>query len=650
MPREQRADIDGLKGLAIIAVVLFHFSDIYSLSLSVDAEWLSGGFLGVDVFLVITGYLLTASILGRLNNQSFSLLNYYKSRFTRLYPALAVICFISLLLGYFLLYPKIFMELASEIVSTFTTVGNFRFANTGGYFGLSSVDKPLLHTWYICISMHFYLLYPLILLLLFKLNSSRLKYSVLGVFVVFLILAILTGNKDKSYLVTQSRFFEPVFGSLIFCFKDELHHYLEKITRGNYLYVELGALLLLIYGFIFVNMNGRYYTPAISVIPLISTALILVCNSKKTVLNIPVINALGKHSYSIYLCHWPLFVFMARIGLFNTSIILVIVLSLILTFIFYYLFEKHTVSYKATILLMVLCVLPYSHIKKTWGDNYISQFMTLDEDTSSEKEVLPAVEKQYGDIALYRYGEGRPDLFIIGDSHTEQYKSYFDHHRAGNLYFAYNPATMAYGKWIVNSKCHFHHVTSESRHNYFSLYTETLNKLKKGDKVILANNWFIYAMEHECKSLHNITDAQFNSYVNDLLKMFDEEIVLHPELKFYIVGQGIYTSQTIAACSQADFKDSVLKHIINQSYCSTTIDYQKKYTEALNKALSKYAEDRINVEFIDRNTPLVEGDFFKTTFDNKALFRDNHHYTRFGGSRIIQYILEQVGFNRKQEI
>lgn len=150
-----RKDINGLRAFAVIAVMLFHFMP----------EFVPGGFIGVDVFFVISGYLMTQIIVSKLHLQQFSLKEFYAARARRILPALVVLCLVLLALGWLLLLDQAFVRLANELVYASTLTSNIAYYGQAGYFDVSSLQKWLLHTWSLSLEWQFYLLYPIALML-----------------------------------------------------------------------------------------------------------------------------------------------------------------------------------------------------------------------------------------------------------------------------------------------------------------------------------------------------------------------------------------------------------------------------------------------------------------------------------------------------
>ena len=283
MNKEKRADIDFLKTIAIIAVVLYHFFDIQKASSkSFNLSLFDGGFLGVDIFLVVSGFLITGSILTKINESNFSILNFYKRRLSRIYPPLIVLCLFVIFFGYFLLLPDLYKEAVVETVNTLIGIANFRFANSGGYFSLATVDKALLHTWYIAITIQFYILIPIILVILKKLFKDKFKYAVLLLTISLICLAPKFCVEGKGYLLTQCRIWEMFVGASLFLFKDDLYSVLVKENNklsAFYFYVGIIATIVSI---LTVRLTyGEYYVYT-SVFTVIATCIVLLANHQNS--------------------------------------------------------------------------------------------------------------------------------------------------------------------------------------------------------------------------------------------------------------------------------------------------------------------------------------------------------------------------------
>src|SRR5580698_8696375 len=175
-----RPDIDGLRAVAVLPVVFYHYS----------VPPFSGGFVGVDVFFVISGYLITGLIWNEIRAGSFSLLDFYERRVRRIFPALFAMLAVTTLASAFLLFPHTLLRFAISLLATAGFVSNFHFWGEAGYWAADSVDKPLLHTWSLAVEEQFYLLFPGLLYLLRSVSSRRMVWVLGGMLLVSLAISI----------------------------------------------------------------------------------------------------------------------------------------------------------------------------------------------------------------------------------------------------------------------------------------------------------------------------------------------------------------------------------------------------------------------------------------------------------------------------
>jgi len=165
-----REDINALRAIAVASVVVFHFNH----------SWLPGGFAGVDVFFVISGFLMTMIVVKGLEKENFSILSFYIARVKRIIPALSVLCFILLIFGLFFISPIDYLNLGKHAAASLSFVSNMVYWSESNYFNPSSNEKWLLHTWSLSVEWQFYLIYPLALVFLKKVLTFRqLKFVVL---------------------------------------------------------------------------------------------------------------------------------------------------------------------------------------------------------------------------------------------------------------------------------------------------------------------------------------------------------------------------------------------------------------------------------------------------------------------------------------
>ena len=645
--KDKRQDIDGLKGIAILAVVFYHLFDLLKSGQYTESTLFDGGFLGVDIFFVISGFLITSSVFYKLSNNDFSLLAFYKRRCLRILPPLLFVCIFTLVIGYFLLFPEVYKELNIEVANALLFIGNFRFANSGGYFALTSSDKPLLHTWYLAVTIQFYILFPLIVLLLKKVFSlKRLPLAVTIVFIILTVTSVLVSRNGKGYLLTQCRIFELFFGSVLFFYKDIV--YKRVFSLNTYLPVlgEVLGIVIIIASIFTVELQNGVWTVTTSLPTMLGTALIILSHNKNSVLRLHPLTLLGRCSYSLYLWHWPLFVFALRCGYTDTvlSCSIVILVILIFTAISYIFTEKRKVDYKVTIAIFLLCAISYFYFHHVDGKNYLSKYIApVPQDLVLEKQYTPSIAFQKGNQAVWHYGlqTETPKIFFVGDSNLGHYIWYLRNENKTAVYTLARAGTLAYGKYFTYLQT-LDSDSLEEKSNYYDLYKSTLNMLKDGDKVIFCNRWEIFYEIYCTNNKLPKDDNSLEKYVNEVITELKEQIQLHPKLSFYIVGTSYAPNFPSIILTNIEISDSKVKYLINSKNAKILQNYKDRKIELINNKLSEFCESTPNAKFIDRNVPLVTKDGLLLCSGNVSLFHDPAHYTQLGGAFIAKYIMEQI--------
>jgi peptidoglycan/LPS O-acetylase OafA/YrhL len=195
-----RPDIDGLRAVAVVAVVIFHFS----------SARLPGGFVGVDVFFVISGYLITELIMRELDNDHFSYLRFYARRIRRILPALILILLATMLLGFLILLPDEQARLAKEIIASSFFSYNFLLARETGYFDASAGTRPLLHLWSLGIEEQYYIVWPLLLVLIWRWSARRTVIATLAVTSFLLNIGLVYRYPSATFYLPFTRFWGVV--------------------------------------------------------------------------------------------------------------------------------------------------------------------------------------------------------------------------------------------------------------------------------------------------------------------------------------------------------------------------------------------------------------------------------------------------------
>jgi len=305
---------------------------LYHADLSIFSDWFSGGFLGVDVFFVISGYLITNLILRESNQGGFSYANFYLRRARRLLPALFTVALVSLVIGWWLMLPGQFRELAESVRAALLFLSNMFFLFENSYTAEVAPLKPFLHTWSLSVEEQFYLLYPVTLVTLFHQLRTQLFTALLLIGAVSLGLsAYLTlVTSDYAFYLFPTRIWELVAGALIAVREVEGKEPGRQFADA---WVSVG--LLLIAGSI-ILVDDRFADPSLhTLVPVLGTVLVIRYAPASRIgafLGIRWLVACGLMSYSIYLWHHPALAF-ARIAWVGQVTDLVLVVSVLLSII-----------------------------------------------------------------------------------------------------------------------------------------------------------------------------------------------------------------------------------------------------------------------------------------------------------------------------
>lgn len=331
--KKYRPEIDGLRALAILPVILFH----------AGFTLFSGGFVGVDVFFVISGYLITSIILAEKENAAFSLIAFYERRARRILPALFFVMLASLPFAWFWLMPTDLKNFSESLIRVPLFWSNVFFYNKSDYFDISSELKPLLHTWSLSVEEQYYLIFPIFLLMFWRFGT---RFIVIFLFLIFLssfsYAQYMVGvNSNAAFFLLPSRFWEILIGAFI-----AFYYANHNIRKHNHITEQLGSLV----GFIFIvysifAFNARSPFPGFyALVPTAGAALIIIFATNRTFVGKLLSNKLmlgvGLVSYSAYLWHQPLFAFARHRNPNEPSLYLMAAL-IILTFILAYLTWKY---------------------------------------------------------------------------------------------------------------------------------------------------------------------------------------------------------------------------------------------------------------------------------------------------------------------
>jgi len=322
-----RKEIDGLRALAVIPVIFYHSGFLI----------FQGGFIGVDIFFVISGYLITSIIIKDIHSKNFSVLNFYERRIRRILPALFFMMLCTLPFAYKFMNPSNLKEFSEGIIASSTFWSNFLFYSQTDYFGIAAEINPLIHTWSLSVEEQFYIIFPVFFFLLWKLRIKRILFILSFIFIISLLLAQFIQNINPSspfvkedwnwfsnslasFYLTPTRAWQLIMGVLVAIFLTKDNDNI-KIRSKNFL--SFLGFLLIIFSILFFSKSTPL--PSIlSLIPTLGVCLIIIYAKPNTIVHTILSNkilvGIGLISFSAYLWHQPLLAFTKIIKIENPGI------------------------------------------------------------------------------------------------------------------------------------------------------------------------------------------------------------------------------------------------------------------------------------------------------------------------------------------
>ena len=411
-----RKDIQGLRAIAVLLVFIFHL----------NASWLSGGFVGVDIFFVISGFLISSIILSELDKSKFSFIDFYKSRIKRIVPAYYSLLIVIAIVGVFVFVSSDIHVFRKSLFWATTFNSNYYFSTLDTYFGAENSENPFLHTWTLAIEMQFYLFLPL--LLVFIKRKWRLPFISILTIALF-IYNIFNGNKNLMYFSLLARTPEFLIGVLCSLIYRKVNF--SKITA--FLLSITGLVLILVSAF-FINENS-YFPGVLAIIPCLGAAFLILAseNPVRTFLSNKVFLFIGDLSYSLYLWHWPVMAFFRyyyNIHEFTwIQSIIIIPITLSLSLFSYYCIEKSLrkkegIKFWGSLIILsgisvaaVFLVIPINKRVSYIPLDYTTPTFGMDSHGNTFKHV-----ETLGDTFATKN-----KILLLGDSHARCMKLYFDY-------------------------------------------------------------------------------------------------------------------------------------------------------------------------------------------------------------------------------
>ena len=426
-----RPDIDGLRALAIITVVIFH----------AFPRLMRGGFIGVDIFFVISGFLISSIIFKGLQHESFTFTRFYANRIKRIFPALLLVLGVSAIFGWFFLLPGEYAQLGKHIFGGASYIENFFLRREAGYFDTKSFLKPLMHLWSLGIEEQFYLTYPLLLW-----AAWRMRWNVLATLVPLILISFSLNvwevgrSAASSFFLPQMRFWELWVGGAL-AYVDIFRPGVRVRLGGNRALRNICSVTgagLIAAALLLVHQNA--FPGWWALLPVGGAALLILAGPLAWINHIILSNRIavfvGLISYPLYLWHWPILSFGRMIRgdeLPAATRIAVVTLSVALAWVTWR-FVESPIRFgrapgssrdwiKTAALVLASGVIALAGYSIHAEDGFAGRFKNVPDDfgwAQSEALFTPACGEMVGAKLSYcrSAGVGTPDVLLIGDSHA----------------------------------------------------------------------------------------------------------------------------------------------------------------------------------------------------------------------------------------
>jgi peptidoglycan/LPS O-acetylase OafA/YrhL len=621
---QRRIEIDGLRALAVIPVILFH----------AGYESFKGGYVGVDIFFVISGFLITKIILDDLEKGTFSLIDFYKRRARRILPALFFVVIISLPFAWLLMTPAEIHQFSNSVIAVSLFISNFFFYLQDNYFTATAEMTPLLHTWSLAVEEQYYIVFPIIMSLFWVKFRSRTVLAIIAVTLVSLVLAELAWRKlgISGFYLTPMRAWELLIGALVAIFIKELTNKPKLLEQLLSLF-GLALILLAIFTFDSQTPYPSIYT----LLPTLGAALVIVYANEKTLVGKALSNRLmvgiGLISYSLYLWHQPVFAFF-RLAAFDISLqdaMFALCVSLgALSFISWKFVEQpfrkgNLLVGKQTLLASVVAsflLIAVGVVGRTgwFGTMYQQQFDFIDGMAS----VYGGENYEFG-RHVYGKENVKPSFILYGDSHAHQYISALEGFAKIN-----NTSFIS----ITKSAClSLPGVTNLWNGEIRKSCVEQLNLLDKEVRknklpVIIAYRWTkkLVGSNVDKKITSSISDIRGQKLIFGGL----DKLLEMPEPYETVVVIGNVPSSNLL--TEGGYTKCVFRKL---GECSVNFEVKKGELFELRKIFNDYAMGKKELFFIDPYKELCTTTQCKVLDEDKLIYSDHAHLSKHGASLVI---------------
>ena len=489
-----RAEIDGLRALAVVPVILFH----------AGFNMFSGGYVGVDVFFVISGYLITSILIEDIEAKRYSIGHFYERRARRILPALFFVMFICIPFAWMWMLPNQMKDFSQSLVAVTLFGSNALFWLEGGYFIAAAEERPLLHTWSLAVEEQYYLLFPIFLILAWRFGKNKVFWMIVGVAVISLLVSE-WGWRNKpsaNFYLAPTRAWELLAGSIAAFIVQK-----KGVQSNNSL--ALFGLIAIIFS-IFAYDETTPFPSVHALVPVVGVVLLILFADKDTLvarlLSTKALVGTGLISYSAYLWHQPLFSF-AKIKFYEQPPVSITILLIAVTFFLAMLswrfveqpFRSSSVVSRKTMIALAgisaSCFLAFGLLgvytqgfDKRFSENDLSFLSVLSEDNGEY------TTKRFRELETSEWIPGKKKILLVGDSYAKDLT---------NAVFETDIKTnVSLITWAISARCGNLYLEFEEKAKYIkgqdmprcrnsSFFQDEnfLRRLREADEVWFASRW-----------------------------------------------------------------------------------------------------------------------------------------------------------------
>lgn len=630
-----RADIDGLRALAVLGVIAFH----------ANPRLLPGGFVGVDVFFVLSGFLITGLIMEALEAGSFNFSDFYTRRIKRIFPAYIVVAVTTLALSSYLLIPNDYIFYTTSLAASWAFLSNVFFSMLSwGYFGQRTEEFPLLHTWSLSVEEQFYFVFPVVLVFLSRHYRKYLVPVLILLGAVFAAISQMKTGEIKSYFLITSRAHELIIGALAFFLA-------RRFPAPAAAMASLMALLgITLVSGSFLLINKELPFPGLnSLFPCIGTALLLYAgttvNATSQLLRKRPLVAVGLISYSLYLWHWPIFAFLKyrQVELTAAVALAAVALAFMLAYLTWRFVENpirrnNAIGFRqAAIPLYVvpaavfMSVGGYSYVTEGAPQRFSSEMRELISSYSFERDLgrtcsvrAEDYKKITLDYLLAHCAFGAADqekarVLLMGDSHAHHFKPFIDRlSRDAGLKAVYH----------VQGGCFPTELQATDRNPETGPTTcqqrnaDLLQLAGSFEYVVLAGFWASEPERDLEKELRYVVDHIVRAGATPVI--FKDNPFHEPDLSRCVLYRKRGWAPPQANCA------------IPYTY---VVETQALYDALIDRIVARYPTTRV----IDPKLVMCDGADCATHISNTALYKDSNHINTKASEMLGERYVEQQG-------